>query len=59
MPPPTVAEGPPPAMRSVDYWDRVMAGQDFRSEDRLDTRRFNAALWEGLKGASFARGGRP
>jgi hypothetical protein len=25
-----------------------MKGQDFSSEDRLDTPRFNAALWQGL-----------
>jgi hypothetical protein len=25
-----------------------MRGQDFTSEDRLDTPRFNAALWRGL-----------
>jgi hypothetical protein len=25
-----------------------MKGQDFTSEDRLDTPRFNAALWHGL-----------
>jgi hypothetical protein len=27
-----------------------MAGQDFSSEDRLDTPRFNRALWRGLEG---------
>ena len=27
-----------------------MAGQDFSSEDQLDTPRFNRALWRGLKG---------
>jgi len=27
-----------------------MAGQDFSEEDRLDTVRFNKALWQGLKG---------
>ena len=27
-----------------------MAGQDFSREDRLDTPRFNRALWRGLKG---------
>ena len=31
------------------YWARVMKGQDFSSEDRLDTARFNQALWQGLK----------
>jgi hypothetical protein len=25
-----------------------MAGQDFRSEDKLDTDGFNSALWRGL-----------
>jgi hypothetical protein len=25
-----------------------MKGQDFSKEDRLDTARFNAALWQGL-----------
>jgi hypothetical protein len=25
-----------------------MRGQDFRTEDRLDTPRFNSALWQGL-----------
>jgi hypothetical protein len=39
-------------MRSSDYWEKAMAGQDFRSEDRLDTVRFNAALWQGLKGGN-------
>jgi len=32
------------------YWQAAMAGQDFSAEDRLDTPRFNAALWRGLKG---------
>jgi hypothetical protein len=27
-----------------------MIGQDFSSEDRLDTAAFNLALWRGLKG---------
>lgn len=36
--------------RTAAYWAKVMAGQDFSSEDHLDTRRFNQALWEGLKG---------
>jgi DNA-binding beta-propeller fold protein YncE len=35
-------------LRSADYWAQAMAGQDFAQEDRLDTDRFNAALWSGL-----------
>jgi hypothetical protein len=34
--------------RSATWWAEAMRGQDFRSEDRLDTRAFNAALWRGL-----------
>ncbi len=30
------------------YWAAAMAGQDFSTEDHLDTARFNAALWRGL-----------
>lgn len=36
--------------RSPAYWARVMAGQDFSQEDRLDTPAYNLALWRGLKG---------
>lgn len=32
------------------YWERVMAGQNFTAEDKLDTARFNLALWHGLMG---------
>ena len=49
LPPARTAVNLPP-MRSSDYWEKAMAGQDFRAEDRLDTVRFNAALWQGLKG---------
>ena len=35
---------------SARYWATAMAGQDFSSEDRLDTAKFNRALWKGLKG---------
>lgn len=38
--------------RSSAYWVRVMEGQNFAGEDRLDTARFNQALWEGLRGKS-------
>ncbi len=30
------------------YWSTAMQGQDFSAEDRLDTARFNQALWQGL-----------
>ncbi len=30
------------------YWAAAMIGQDFSSEDRLDTPAFNSALWRGL-----------
>jgi hypothetical protein len=32
------------------YWARVMGGQFFEVEDKLDEPRFNRALWTGLKG---------
>ena len=34
--------------RSAQYWSAAMAGQDFRTEDRLNTDVFNSALWRGL-----------
>ena len=34
--------------RNADFWAAAMKGQDFSSEDRLDTARFNSALWQGL-----------
>ena len=34
--------------RSAGYWAAAMKGQDFSTEDRLDTPRFNSALWQGL-----------
>lgn len=37
-------------LRSAAYWQQAMAGQDFSAEDKLDTPRFNQALWAGLKG---------
>jgi hypothetical protein len=47
--------------RSSAYWAAAMRGQDFSVEDHLDTARFNAALWRGMKGAApypTARDGR-
>jgi DNA-binding beta-propeller fold protein YncE len=34
--------------RSSRWWSAAMKGQDFSKEDRLDTARFNSALWQGL-----------
>ena len=48
-------------VRSSAYWATVMKGQDFSAEDRLDTAKFNLALWRGLKGEAAypaARDGR-
>jgi hypothetical protein len=33
---------------SSTWWAEAMRGQDFRTEDHLDTAAFNAALWRGL-----------
>jgi DNA-binding beta-propeller fold protein YncE len=38
------------APRSAAYWARAMTGQDFDAEDRLDTARYNRALWTGMTG---------
>ena len=38
------------APRSAAYWAKAMAGQNFRSEDELDTPRYNRALWTGMTG---------
>ncbi|HEY4070779.1 MAG TPA: bifunctional YncE family protein/alkaline phosphatase family protein [Sphingomicrobium sp.] len=35
-------------VRSADFWAAAMKGQNFSGEDRLDTSRFNSALWQGL-----------
>ncbi|MFI4936186.1 MAG: bifunctional YncE family protein/alkaline phosphatase family protein [Caulobacterales bacterium] len=52
LPPATSAEAACPAAppRPGAYWAAAMAGQDFTSEDRLNTVAFNHALWRGLKG---------
>jgi YVTN family beta-propeller protein len=36
--------------RDAAYWQKVMAGQNFKVEDDLDEGRFNRALWHGLMG---------
>ena len=35
-------------VRSSAWWAEAMRGQDFRTEDKLDTAAFNTALWKGL-----------
>jgi hypothetical protein len=45
-------------LRSAAWWQEAMKGQDFEEEDHLDTARFNAALWHGLKGDDAALPGR-
>ena len=34
--------------RSAAFWAAAMKGQNFQTEDKLDTPRFNSALWQGL-----------
>jgi hypothetical protein len=41
--------------RPAAWWSAAMAGQNFASEDKLDTEKFNAALWRGMKGTTPAR----
>ena len=41
--------------RPAQWWAAAMAGQDFSGEDKLDTAKFNAALWLGIKGAPSSR----
>lgn len=45
-------------VRTAQYWQKVMKGQDFRTEDNLDTEAFNNALWHGLKGENVPEPGR-
>jgi hypothetical protein len=40
----------PPPRNDAAFWDSRMRGQDFSIEDHLDVKRFNEALWFGLKG---------
>jgi hypothetical protein len=49
-----VSPVPSRPVRSAEYWERAMTGQDFEREDDLDTDRFNIALWVGLKGDGVA-----
>ncbi len=43
------------AERDAAWWSGAMAGQDFTAEDKLDSAKFNAALWTGLKGEAKPR----
>ncbi len=42
----------PHSTHTAQWWEAIMAGQNFDEEDRLDTVRFNKALWLGLKGTT-------
>ncbi|MEO7029570.1 MAG: hypothetical protein ABI147_09225 [Acidobacteriaceae bacterium] len=42
----------PHSTHTAQWWEAIMAGQNFDEEDRLDTVRFNKALWLGLKGSA-------
>lgn len=46
------------SVRSSQYWNNAMKGQDFTTEDNLDTEAFNTALWNGLKGEDTPQPGR-
>jgi hypothetical protein len=32
------------------YWEKAIGGQNLKVEDKLDSKRFNQALWRGLMG---------
>ena len=42
----------PCPLQTAHYWSAAMKGQDFSSEDKLDTLAFNRALWSGLRGGA-------
>ncbi|MDF1880176.1 hypothetical protein JHD50_02470 [Sulfurimonas sp. MAG313] len=52
-------ESKPKNMASIEvdhnrkYWVNAMQGQNFESEDNLDTKKFNKALWKGITGENF------
>ena len=57
LPPRAAGEAARPAagvyerpLRDAAYWEEKMRGLNFGTYDKLDTPRFNRALWEGLKG---------
>ncbi len=39
-----------PPRRDAAFWEERMRGQNFSVEDHLDVKRFNTALWYGLRG---------
>jgi len=39
----------------AEYWHSAMGDQNFESEDKLDTVKFNRALWKGLKNGKFPK----
>jgi YVTN family beta-propeller protein len=43
-----------PPRHDAAFWEARMRGQDFSVEDHLDVKRFNAALWFGLRGDGSA-----
>ncbi|MDF1880178.1 hypothetical protein JHD50_02480 [Sulfurimonas sp. MAG313] len=45
-----------PKDRTSQYWEDAMKNQNFDSEDQLDEKAFNKALWEGIKGKNLAKG---
>jgi hypothetical protein len=60
LPARTAEAGPAPvacrAPRTAAYWAKAMAGLNFDEEDRLETARYNRALWIGMTGkASYPR----
>ncbi len=54
---PQISGAIPCPARTAAYWSAAMRGQDFSTEDKLDTARFNAALWLGLNHAGLKCGG--
>lgn len=41
--------------RSPEFWTAAMKGQNFNSEDRLDSDAFNSALWQGLSACTVRK----
>ncbi|MDI1365296.1 MAG: hypothetical protein PSX79_10580, partial [bacterium] len=43
-----LGQSPAGPLHDAAYWQEAMQGQDFHTEDHLDTDAFNKALWRGL-----------
>jgi len=43
------------ADRTAKYWDNAMKNQNFDSEDKLDVKAFNEALWKGIKNTEYSK----